>query len=60
MRKYLLLGQGDLIRYLLELLDEELSRPAGQIYPHNLVCVSDVNEVEILSLRILYLRVNVF
>jgi gamma-tubulin complex component 3 len=36
MRKYLLLGQGDLIRYLLELLDEDLSRPATQLYPHNL------------------------
>ena len=36
MRKYLLLGQGDLIRYLLELLDEELSRPATQLFTHNL------------------------
>lgn len=36
MRKYLLLGQGDLIRYLMELLDEELSRPASSLYPHNL------------------------
>lgn len=36
MRKYLLLGQGDLIRYLLELLDEELSAPAATLYPHNL------------------------
>ena len=36
MRKYLLLGQGDLIRYLMELLDEELSLPATSLYPHNL------------------------
>jgi len=36
MRKYLLLGQGDLIRYLMELLDEELSAPATSLYPHNL------------------------
>jgi len=36
MRKYLLLGQGDLIRYLMELLDEELSAPADKLYPHNL------------------------
>ena len=36
MRKYLLLGQGDLIRYLLELLDEELNQPASNLYPHNL------------------------
>jgi Gamma tubulin complex component C-terminal len=36
MRKYLLLGQGDLIRYLLELLDEELGRPAHQLFRHNL------------------------
>ena len=36
MRKYLLLGQGDIIRYLLELLDEELSKHATSLYPHNL------------------------
>ena len=36
MRKYLLLGQGDLIRYLLELLDEELNQAAANLYPHNL------------------------
>ena len=36
MRKYLLLGQGDLIRYLMELLDGELSAPASTLYPHNL------------------------
>ena len=36
MRKYLLLGQGDIIRYLLELLEEELGQPASTLYPHNL------------------------
>ncbi len=39
LRKYLLLGQGDIIRYLLELLEEELGRPAAQLYPHNLAGV---------------------
>ena len=32
MRKYLLLGQGDLIRYLMELLDGELSAPPPLLY----------------------------
>jgi len=36
MRKYLLLGQGDIIRCLLELLEEELCQPASNLYPHNL------------------------
>ncbi|CAB4061954.1 TUBGCP3 [Lepeophtheirus salmonis] len=36
MRKYLLLGQGDVIRYLLELLESELDKPASSLYPHNL------------------------
>ena len=36
MRKYLLLGQGDIIRYLLELLEDELCQPATALYPHNL------------------------
>jgi len=36
LRKYLLLGQGDIMRYLLDLLDTELSQPATQLYPHNL------------------------
>jgi gamma-tubulin complex component 3 len=39
LRKYLLLGQGDIIRYLLQLLEEELGRPATQLYPHNLAGV---------------------
>jgi len=36
LRKYLLLGQGDIMRYLLDLLETELSQPASQLYPHNL------------------------
>eukprot|EP00095_Tigriopus_kingsejongensis_P010994 maker-scaffold281_size224178-snap-gene-1.36 protein:Tk10994 transcript:maker-scaffold281_size224178-snap-gene-1.36-mRNA-1 annotation:"gamma-tubulin complex component 3" len=36
MRKYLLLGQGDIIRYLLELLEEELVQPASSLFPHTL------------------------
>ncbi|XP_023329141.1 gamma-tubulin complex component 3 homolog [Eurytemora carolleeae] len=36
LRKYLLLGQGDIMRYLLDLLDTELSQPATELYPHNL------------------------
>lgn len=36
MRKYLLLGQGDIIRYLLELLEDDLCQPATTLYPHNL------------------------
>ncbi|XP_060528950.1 gamma-tubulin complex component 3 [Cylas formicarius] len=36
LRRYLLLGQGDFIRYLLELLAPELNKPAGEIYGHTL------------------------
>lgn len=36
MRKYLLLGQGDIIRYLLELLEEELCQSASTLFPHTL------------------------
>ena len=36
LRKYMLLGQGDIMRYLLDLLDTELCQPAQQLYPHNL------------------------
>ena len=28
--------QGDIMRYLLNLLETELSQPASQLYPHNL------------------------
>ncbi|GLV41423.1 Gamma-tubulin ring protein 91 [Carabus blaptoides fortunei] len=40
-RRYLLLGQGDFIRHLLELLAPELSKSANQIYPHNLSAILD-------------------
>ncbi|XP_039269146.2 gamma-tubulin complex component 3 homolog [Styela clava] len=36
MRKFLLLGQGDFVRHLLDLLHDDLARPAGQLYRHNL------------------------
>lgn len=36
LRRYLLLGQGDFIRHLLELLTPELSKPADAIYGHTL------------------------
>ena len=35
-RKYLLLGQGDFIQNLMDLLSEELKKPACQLYKHNL------------------------
>ncbi len=34
---YLLLGQGDLWTYLMELLYDELKKPANQIYKHNIL-----------------------
>lgn len=36
MRRYLLLGQGDFIRHLMDLLKPELARPATTLYQHNL------------------------
>lgn len=36
MRNYLLLGQGDFIRHLMDLLDEDLAKPANSLYIHNL------------------------
>ncbi|CAL1545342.1 unnamed protein product [Lymnaea stagnalis] len=36
MRRYLLLGQGDFIRHLMDLLEEDLAKPAGNLYMHNL------------------------
>jgi len=36
LRKFLLLGQGDIMRYLLDLLEPELGQPATQLMPHNL------------------------
>jgi gamma-tubulin complex component 3 len=39
MKKFLMLGQGDFIEYLMDLLGEELCKPAKQIHRHNLVGV---------------------
>nr|XP_020447782.1 gamma-tubulin complex component 3 [Monopterus albus] len=36
MRRYVLLGQGDFIRHLMDLLKPELARPATTLYQHNL------------------------
>ena len=36
MRRYLLLGQGDFIRHLMDLLEPDLVRPANSLYMHNL------------------------
>ncbi|KAG8224877.1 hypothetical protein J437_LFUL006471 [Ladona fulva] len=36
LRQFLLLGQGDFIRYLMELLEPELGKPASTLYHHNL------------------------
>ena len=41
LRKYLLLGQGDIMRYLLDLLEGELAQPATQLFPHNLAGILD-------------------
>lgn len=39
LRRYLLLGQGDFIRHLLELLAPELNKSAGEIYGHTLSAI---------------------
>ncbi|KAF7284035.1 hypothetical protein GWI33_022655 [Rhynchophorus ferrugineus] len=39
LRRYLLLGQGDFIRHLLELLAPELNKSAGDIYGHTLSAI---------------------
>ncbi|XP_002741319.2 gamma-tubulin complex component 3 homolog, partial [Saccoglossus kowalevskii] len=36
MRRYLLLGQGDFIRHLMDLLEDDLCKSAGLLYLHNL------------------------
>lgn len=36
MRRYLLLGQGDFIRHLMDLLLDDLAKPASNLYLHNL------------------------
>ena len=39
--KYILLGQGDMINYLMSLLIKELSKPASHIHKHNLLSMLD-------------------
>ncbi|XP_049807024.1 gamma-tubulin complex component 3-like [Schistocerca nitens] len=39
LRRYLLLGQGDFIGHLMELLQPELAKPASQLSPHNLSAI---------------------
>ncbi|XP_049782723.1 gamma-tubulin complex component 3-like [Schistocerca cancellata] len=39
LRRYLLLGQGDFIGHLMELLQRELAKPASQLSPHNLSAI---------------------
>ena len=39
--RYLLMGQGDMMQYLMELLVNELKKPASQIYKHNLLSILD-------------------
>ncbi|XP_070574424.1 gamma-tubulin complex component 3 homolog [Ptychodera flava] len=39
MRRYLLLGQGDFIRHLMDLLEDDLSKSATVLYLHNLTGV---------------------
>eukprot|EP00742_Colponemidia_sp_Colp-10_P010263 GILJ01011264.1.p1 GENE.GILJ01011264.1~~GILJ01011264.1.p1 ORF type:complete len:867 (-),score=164.52 GILJ01011264.1:142-2421(-) len=41
LRSYLLLGQGDFIQYLMDLLASELNKPAGSLYRHNLTGVME-------------------
>ncbi|KAI8743613.1 gamma-tubulin complex component 3 homolog [Biomphalaria glabrata] len=42
MRRYLLLGQGDFIRHLMDLLEEDLAKPAGNLYLHNLSGILEI------------------
>ncbi|XP_026323819.1 gamma-tubulin complex component 3 homolog isoform X2 [Hyposmocoma kahamanoa] len=37
-RRYLLLAQGDFVHHLMTLLQDELNKPASQLYVHNLTC----------------------
>ncbi|XP_042149058.1 gamma-tubulin complex component 3 [Ixodes scapularis] len=36
LRQFLLLGQGDFVRHLMDVLDEQLSQPAVKLYQHSL------------------------
>ncbi|KAJ2946332.1 hypothetical protein O0L34_g12369 [Tuta absoluta] len=37
-RRYLLLAQGDFVHHLMTLFQDELNKPASQLYVHNLTC----------------------
>ncbi|XP_071951511.1 gamma-tubulin complex component 3 homolog isoform X2 [Antedon mediterranea] len=39
MRRYLLLGQGDFIKHLMDLLEDDLAKPANVLYLHNVTGV---------------------
>ncbi|XP_021963401.1 gamma-tubulin complex component 3 [Folsomia candida] len=39
LKHYLLLGQGDFIQHLLELVQEELQKPANKLYTHNISAI---------------------
>ncbi|KAK2168865.1 hypothetical protein NP493_1211g00044 [Ridgeia piscesae] len=41
MRRYLLLGQGDFIRHLMDLLEDDLMKPATTLYLHKLTGILD-------------------
>ncbi|XP_049773994.1 gamma-tubulin complex component 3-like isoform X1 [Schistocerca cancellata] len=51
LRRYLLLGQGDFIRHLMELLEPELAKPASQLYPH---CLSGILDSAVRSTNAQY------
>ncbi|CAF0840506.1 unnamed protein product [Adineta steineri] len=40
-KRYLLLGQGDFIKYLMDLMETELNKPANQVFYHNLQSLMD-------------------
>ncbi|CAF2989260.1 unnamed protein product [Rotaria socialis] len=40
-KRYLLLGQGDFIKYLMDLMENELNKPANQVFYHNLQSLMD-------------------
>uniref|UniRef100_H3DAI7 Tubulin gamma complex component 3 n=1 Tax=Tetraodon nigroviridis TaxID=99883 RepID=H3DAI7_TETNG len=67
MRRYLLLGQGDFIRHLMDLLKPELVRPATTLYHHNLTGILETavratnaqfDNAEILKLDVRLLEVS--
>ena len=41
LKRYLMLGQGDLIQHLMDMVGPELSKPAGEVYRHTLLSMLD-------------------